>query len=144
MSERHLFVNYDDETWDIEIKAYENVSIYVMETEGSPVETLVTTEVVPQYEQYVEFEMHIPAGTIYGFRVDDAPEYTDPNDELLEIRAASGKSPWPNPPPPPPAYEREDFEDRLQEFQGILSGDRQQQGRRAKPAEPTPTPTVTS
>ena len=146
MSERHMFVNYDDDTLTIQITAYENVAIYEMEPTGQAIESLDHTEYVPQNESSVTFNMAIPAGTIWGFRVASTPNYTNPDTQHLTIVTASDKDPWPTPPPPPPtAYDTEDYEDRAADFLIALSGDRRpQQGRRAEPTEPAePAPTST-
>lgn len=141
MSEQHMFLNYDDDTLTIQIKAYETVTIYVMLASGEEIEDEATTVPLPQNETYVIFNMGIPAGTVYGFRVAYTPEYTNPDAELLTIKTAASKSPWPTPPPPPPSAYGEDFNTRYAAFLYALSATRrQQQAQLAKPAgatEPT-------
>ncbi|HWU87376.1 MAG TPA: hypothetical protein VN253_08875 [Kofleriaceae bacterium] len=125
--QRHMFVNYDDETITIEIKAYETVDIYKLEPEGSTTETLVDTQEVPQNEQCVIFELHIPAGMIYGLGVYSTPEYTNPDTAHLTILTMSGKDPWPQPPPPPPPYDRTGYATRCASFLSGLGGERELQ-----------------
>lgn len=131
--QRHMFVNYDDTTLTIEIKAYETVDIYMLEPEDTPAETYVDTVTIPQYEQYVIFELHIPAETIYGFGVYSTPDYTNPDSEHLTILSMSGKDPWPQPPPPPPPYDRTGYAARCEDFLTGLSGERGERGARGAP-----------
>jgi hypothetical protein len=125
--QRHMFVNNDDDTIIIEIKSYDNVAIYYMLPEGDEEEGYeeeIDFQEIQGSNQYVEFEMYIPAGEIWGFGVYNTPEYTNPDPTHLTIVTGSGKNPWPTPPPPPPPpYDREGYADRAAAFLMGLSAD---------------------
>jgi hypothetical protein len=138
MSDQYMFINYDEDPLTIEIKAYETVTIYKLEPSGSPLETEVGDPEVPEVPPgYVIFNMEIPAGTVYGFRLEYTPVYDDERENLLVLTAGS-KDPWPDPPPTKPgAYSEETWAARYADFLYALSGERpKQQGQREKPAKP--------
>ena len=114
--ERHMFMNYAEETISVSITAYETVAIYGMLVEGDNAEQVSEEELVSP-ETEVEFNLRVPAGAIWGFGVYGGAVYTNPNEEYLKIFIGDGKNPWPPPPPPPPLFEgKEDYEDRFAAF----------------------------
>jgi hypothetical protein len=145
--QRYMFVNNDDDTIIIEIKSYDNTAIYYMLPEGDEegYEEEIDFQEIQGSNQYVEFEMYIPAGEIWGFGVWNTPEFTNPDPTHLTIVSGSGKNPWPTPPPPPPPpYDRTGYSTRAANFLMALAGEREEPRTRsmpiaaAPPGEPAP------
>jgi hypothetical protein len=108
--ERHMFLNYAEETISVEITSYENVQVFEMLVEGD-VEDEVSLETSSPWT------LRVPAGAVWGFAVENGVSYTNPNETDLKIYVGDGKNPWPPPPPPPPLFaEVEDFDDRFEDF----------------------------
>lgn len=122
--QRHMFVNYDNDTVVIEVHAYETVDIYALLPDGETYQEYLDTAELEEPNEDVYFELHIPAGEVWGFGVYTTPDYDNPDPEQITIKTGSGKNPWPPPPPPPPTF-GEDFSTRYGSFLMGLGGERE-------------------
>ncbi len=137
--ERYMFINYSNQTITVSMTTYENVGVFEMQTTGD-VEELVETRYLGGGSSST-WNLHVPAGGIWGFGVYNGTSYTNPDSNNLTIVTATGKNPWPPPPPPPSLFERvTDFEDRYEDFLMALSGERAR--RRDRAAAPAPAPVL--